>query len=319
MEHSMSMKLNLSSSSPRVSSFPASLHTKHTAVCGRTGYNGLKTLRLKSNSILPVAVLKRAVLLHMFWMSLGPLIIQNVSLNKMYKLEMIYRNALPHNAGLLHSPRPSELLHVPAEVTFAALVPEARFTLATAGPPAPGSRRAAARGHLNSWRGRPNLGLWPVGHPLLKTRKEKLGASFYLQRENLFLWLRLACCSSLCRSSHTFSTGYFCHLRWNNLNLDCFNKCTITSICHTAHLFQPLPCCHGRFPRMKIRQIITLATCCPCWNVLWSISKWDCSCTVVHAIQIVEMEQHIPGIWQYSEVHYYIRQEISSESHQKSF
>ena len=39
MEHSMSMKLNLSSSSSSVSSFPASLHTTHTAVWGRTGCN----------------------------------------------------------------------------------------------------------------------------------------------------------------------------------------------------------------------------------------------------------------------------------------
>lgn len=45
MEHSISMRLNLSSSSPRVSSFPASLHTKHTAVWGRTGYNGLKKIK----------------------------------------------------------------------------------------------------------------------------------------------------------------------------------------------------------------------------------------------------------------------------------
>lgn len=37
IEHSISMKLNLSSSSSSVSSFPASLHTTHTAVWGRTG------------------------------------------------------------------------------------------------------------------------------------------------------------------------------------------------------------------------------------------------------------------------------------------
>lgn len=62
---------------------------------------------------------------------------------------MIYRNALSHNAGLLHSPRPSKLLHVSAEVTFSTLIPEARFTLAAAGPPAPGPRRAAAGWHLD--------------------------------------------------------------------------------------------------------------------------------------------------------------------------
>lgn len=48
MEHSISMKLNLSSSSPRVSSFPASLHTKHTAVWGRTGYNGIENVKVKT-------------------------------------------------------------------------------------------------------------------------------------------------------------------------------------------------------------------------------------------------------------------------------
>lgn len=62
---------------------------------------------------------------------------------------MIYRNALSHNAGLLHSPRPSKLLHVPAEVTLPTLVPEARFALAAAGPPAPSTRRAPAGRHLN--------------------------------------------------------------------------------------------------------------------------------------------------------------------------
>lgn len=37
MEHSISMRLNLLSSSSTVSSFPASPHTKHTAVWGNTG------------------------------------------------------------------------------------------------------------------------------------------------------------------------------------------------------------------------------------------------------------------------------------------
>jgi len=37
IEHSISMKLNLSSSSSSVSSLPASLHTTHTAVWGKTG------------------------------------------------------------------------------------------------------------------------------------------------------------------------------------------------------------------------------------------------------------------------------------------
>lgn len=95
---------------------------------------------------------------------------------------MIYRYALSHDTGLLHSPGPAKLLHVPAEVTFSALVPEAGFTLAAAGPPAPGSRRATAGRHLNSRCGRPNLGLRPVGHPLLKTRSEELGVNFYVQK-----------------------------------------------------------------------------------------------------------------------------------------
>lgn len=38
MEHSMSMRLNLPSSSSTVSSFPASPHTRHTAVWGSTGW-----------------------------------------------------------------------------------------------------------------------------------------------------------------------------------------------------------------------------------------------------------------------------------------
>lgn len=95
--------------------------------------------------------------------------------SKKKKHDMIYRNALSHNAGLLHSPRPAKLLHVPAEVTFSAFVPEAGFTLPAAGPPAPGSRRATAGWHLNGRCGRPDLGLWPVGHPLLKTRSEASG------------------------------------------------------------------------------------------------------------------------------------------------
>lgn len=37
MEHSISMRLNLLSSSSTVSSFPASPHTRHTAVWGNTG------------------------------------------------------------------------------------------------------------------------------------------------------------------------------------------------------------------------------------------------------------------------------------------
>lgn len=38
MEHSISMRLNFSSSSSTVSSFPASPQMRHTAVWGRTGY-----------------------------------------------------------------------------------------------------------------------------------------------------------------------------------------------------------------------------------------------------------------------------------------
>lgn len=36
---------------------------------------------------------------------------------------MTHRDTLPHNAGLLHAPRPSELLHVLAEVTLSTLGP----------------------------------------------------------------------------------------------------------------------------------------------------------------------------------------------------
>ncbi len=56
MEHSMSIRLNFSSSSSTVSSFPASPQMRHTAVCGRTGcrktHTGLKIKPLYRIKIL---------------------------------------------------------------------------------------------------------------------------------------------------------------------------------------------------------------------------------------------------------------------------
>lgn len=63
---------------------------------------------------------------------------------------LTHRDALSHNAGLLHATRPSELLHVLAEVTLSTLGPEARLALSAACPPASGSRRAAVGRQLNS-------------------------------------------------------------------------------------------------------------------------------------------------------------------------
>lgn len=192
---------------------------------------------------------------------------------------MIYRNALSHNAGLLHSPRPAKLLHVPAEVTFSALVPEAGFTLAAAGPPAPGSRRATAGRHLNSRCGRPNLGLRPVGHPLLKTRSKWWTSTC----KNLLPWLWLACCSP-CTSSHMVPTSYLVE---NKLGSSWTVSISASAI---APIFQPLSCCHGRSASMKIRHV-TMATCPLCCCLMRWLQKmkelmWYCysttECTAKH-------------------------------------
>lgn len=165
---------------------------------------------------------------------------------------MTYRNALSHDTGLLHSSRPSELLHVPAEVAFPTLIPEACFTLAAAGPPAPGARRAPAGRHLNGGCGRPHLGLRPVGHPLLKTRSEKSAAGFYLQvKKNWFPCLWVTCCS-FCISSRTFPTSYSCSLMWNKLesSWSIFNKWTI-SIRHGTSLSSLFPVAMAALPVWK--------------------------------------------------------------------
>lgn len=98
--------------------------------------------------------------------------------NRNSKTQLIYRNALSHNAGLLHASRPSKLLHVLAEVTLSTLSPEARLTLSAACPPAPGSRRAAVGRQLNGRWCRPHLGLRPVGCPLLEDKWWKVGTKF---------------------------------------------------------------------------------------------------------------------------------------------
>lgn len=153
MEHSISMKLNLSSSSSSVSSFPASLHTTHTAVWGRTGCmeQGQRNNKIHFISISHVII------------TLSKLDISTILLSP------THRDALPHYAGLLHAARPSELLHVLAEVTLSTLGPEARFTLSAARPPASGTRRAAVGWQLDGWRS-PHLGLRPVGCTLLEDK-----------------------------------------------------------------------------------------------------------------------------------------------------
>lgn len=148
MEHSMSMKLNLSSSSSSVSSFPASLQTTHTAVWGRTG-----CMDRNRHSCIPCAF-----------------IVCKLYRRHSKSVLLTHRNALPHNAGLLHAPWPTELLHILTEVTFSTLGSQARFALPAACPPASGSRWAAVGRQLNSRRC-PHLGLWPVGCPLLWRHK----------------------------------------------------------------------------------------------------------------------------------------------------
>lgn len=110
-----------------------------------------------------------------------------------------YGDALSHDARLLHAPRPSELLHVLAEVALSALGPQACLALPAAGPPAPRTRRASIgrqldcrgccccrrRSHRHSRHcgRRPHLWLWPVDRPLL----EEIRNMFHGRRDG-FLW-----------------------------------------------------------------------------------------------------------------------------------
>lgn len=133
MEHSISMKLNLSSSSSSVSSFPASLHTTHTAVCGRTGCMDKQTECL---SYLCFPIYDNYVVYYTAISSVY-LFVQNA-----YQIivKVTYGDALSHNTRLLHASRPSKLFHVFAEMTLSTLGPEASLTLPAACPPASCSR-----------------------------------------------------------------------------------------------------------------------------------------------------------------------------------
>lgn len=65
-------------------------------------------------------------------------------------LLLTHRDALSHDAGLLHAPWSTKLLHVLTEVTLPAFRPQARLALSAACPPAAGSRGAAVGRQLNS-------------------------------------------------------------------------------------------------------------------------------------------------------------------------
>lgn len=96
---------------------------------------------------------------------------------------VIYRNALSHNARLLHTPWSSKLLHVFAEVTLSTLDPKAGLALSAACPSASGSRWAAVGWQLNSWWCCPHLGLRPVGRPLLEDKWSKWLETFCQWKE----------------------------------------------------------------------------------------------------------------------------------------
>lgn len=86
-------------------------------------------------------------------------------------MEATYRDALPHDARLLHASRPAELLHVLAEVALAALGAQAGLALAAASASPPGARRpaAASRRDLEGRRrGCHHLGLGSVRRPGLR-------------------------------------------------------------------------------------------------------------------------------------------------------
>lgn len=153
------MKLNLSSSSSSVSSFPASLHTTHTAVWGRTGWIktkqvGITFKQIHTCLISYVSIFRRetvAYLLFIYLLTVNTSL-QFIKTNHtvLYTPVNTHSNTLPHDAGLLHTSRPSELLHVLAKVTLSTLSTEARLALSASRPPAPRSRRAAIGCQLNS-------------------------------------------------------------------------------------------------------------------------------------------------------------------------
>ena len=80
-----------------------------------------------------------------------------------------HRDALPHDAALLHPPGAPELLHVLAEVALAALRPQAGLALAASRPAPASSRRGPVGGQLHRG-GRAQLPLGPTYRPVLREK-----------------------------------------------------------------------------------------------------------------------------------------------------
>lgn len=78
-----------------------------------------------------------------------------------------HRNALPHDAALLHPPGAPELLHVLAEVALSALGPQAGLALAASRPAPASSCRCAVGGQLHR-RSRAQLPLGPPYRSVLQ-------------------------------------------------------------------------------------------------------------------------------------------------------
>lgn len=79
-----------------------------------------------------------------------------------------HSDALPHDAGLLHTARPAKLLHVFTEMALSALRPQARLALPTASPSPPGTRCSPTGWQLDCWCRRScHLRFRPVGRPRL--------------------------------------------------------------------------------------------------------------------------------------------------------
>lgn len=84
-----------------------------------------------------------------------------------------HRNALPHDAALLHPPGAPELLHVLAEVALSALRPQAGLALAASRPASASSRRGPVGGQLHGG-GRAQLPLGPTHRSVLqKSTKDR--------------------------------------------------------------------------------------------------------------------------------------------------
>ena len=77
-----------------------------------------------------------------------------------------HRDALPHDAALLHPPGAPELLHVLAEVALSALRPQAGLALAASRPAPASSRRGPVGGQLHRGGGA-QLPLGPTYGPVL--------------------------------------------------------------------------------------------------------------------------------------------------------